>query len=89
MTWTQSTLDASLEAARTVVRGDGADLVLVKADERRARIDLKLDVENLTCEDGTCLLPGRLLKPMIEAKMREHIAGEWELRLADPREGAA
>jgi len=88
MIWTQSTLDASLEAARTVVRGDGADLVLVKADERRARIDLKLDVEKLSCDDGSCLLPGRLLKPMIESKMREHLSGEWELRLTDPRESA-
>ena len=85
MSWTQEAVDASVEAARAVVRGDGADLVLVKADARRARIDLKLDVENLTCDDGTCLLPGRLLKPMIEAKMREHLEGEWELRLEDPR----
>ena len=83
--WDQETIDASVEAARTVVRGDGADLVLVKADARRARIDLKLDVENLNCDDGTCLLPGRLLAPMIEAKMREHLPGEWELRLEDPR----
>jgi hypothetical protein len=85
MSWTQEAVDASVEAARSVVRGDGADLVLVNADARRARIDLKLDVANLNCDDGTCLLPGRLLKPMIEARMREHLAGEWELRLEDPR----
>jgi hypothetical protein len=85
MSWTQEAVDAGVEAARSVVRGDGADLVLVKADARRARIDLKLDVANLTCDDGTCLLPGRLLKPMIEARMREHLQGEWELRLEDPR----
>jgi hypothetical protein len=85
MSWTEEAVDASVEAARSVVRGDGADLVLVKADARRARIDLKLDVAKLNCDDGTCLLPGRLLKPMIEAKMREHLPGEWELRLEDPR----
>jgi hypothetical protein len=85
LSWTEEAVDASVEAARSVVRGDGADLVLVKADARRARIDLKLDVAKLNCDDGTCLLPGRLLKPMIEAKMREHLPGEWELRLEDPR----
>lgn len=88
MSWTESTLNASIDAARSVVRGDGADLVLVKADARKARIDLRLDVAKLSCDDGSCLLPGRLLKPMIEAKMREHLSGEWELRLSDPRETA-
>jgi hypothetical protein len=84
--WSQQAIDAAVDAARSVVRGDGADLILVKADEKRARIDLKLDVTHLTCDDGTCLLPGRLLEPMIAAKLQEHLEGELEVHLEDPRQ---
>ena len=83
--WTQQAIDAGVEAARTVVKGDGADLILVNADAKRGRIELKLDVTNLTCTDGTCLLPGRLLEGMITSKLQEHIEGAFELRLEDPR----
>jgi hypothetical protein len=86
--WTQESIDAGVEAARSVVRGDGADLVLVKADEKRGSIDLRLDVTNLHCEDGTCLLPGRMLEGMIIAKLQEHLEGEFELTLHDPRQDA-
>ncbi len=84
--WSQESIDAGVEAARSVVKGDGADLILVKADERRGRIDLRLDVTNLNCDDGHCLLPGRLLEGMITAKLQEHLEGEFELRLEDPRQ---
>lgn len=84
--WSQESIDAGVEAARSVVRGDGADLILVKADEKRGRVDLRLDVTNLNCEDGTCLLPGRLLEGMIAAKLQEHIESEFELHLEDPRQ---
>ncbi len=84
--WTQESIDAGVEAARSVVRGDGADLILVKADEKRGRVDLRLDVTNVNCDDGTCLLPGHLLEGMIAAKLQEHIEGEFELHLQDPRQ---
>lgn len=84
--WSQQAIDAGVEAARSVVRGDGADLILVKADEKRGRIDLRLDVTNLNCDDGTCLLPGRLLEGMIVAKLQDHIEGEFDIHLEDPRQ---
>ncbi len=84
--WTQEAIDAGVEAARSVVRGDGADLTLIKVDSKRGQIDLRLDVSNLNCETGMCLLPGRLLEGMIAAKLQEHIEGEFELRLEDPRQ---
>lgn len=84
--WTQEAIDAGIEAARSVVRGDGANLTLIKADEKRGQIDLRLDVSNLSCENGTCLLPGRMLEGMIAAKLQEHIEGEFELHLEDPRQ---
>lgn len=84
--WTNESIEAGIEAARTVVRGDGADLQLALVDEKRGQIKLLLDVSNLHCEDGTCLLPGRLLEGMILAKLQEHIDGEFELQLEDPRQ---
>lgn len=85
--WTQQAIEAAVEAARVVVRGDGADLVLVDADEKRGEVRLRLDVANLHCDDGTCLLPGRMLSGMIAAQLQEHLDGEFELVLEDPREG--
>ena len=84
--WNERTIAEAVEAARSVVSGDGADLALVSADEKRGRIALRLDVTNLHCDDGTCLLPGRLLEPMIMAKLQEHIEGEFVLALDDPRQ---
>lgn len=86
--WTEDAVAAGVEAARSVVRGDGADLILVGADERRGEISLRLDVANLRCDDGTCLLPGRMLEGLIMSKLQEHLEGEFELRLEDPREAA-
>ncbi|HVF63086.1 MAG TPA: hypothetical protein VNE58_03735 [Casimicrobiaceae bacterium] len=84
--WTEHAVAAGVEAARSVVRGDGADLILIAADERRGEVALRLDVANLHCDDGTCLLPGRMLESLILSKLQEHLEGEFELRLEDPRE---
>lgn len=83
--WTEEAVNAGVAAARSMVSADGADLILVKADARRARIDLKLDVTHLNCEDGTCLVQGRLLHDLIAAKLQEHLPGEFEVRIDDPR----
>ncbi len=86
--WDQVTIEAGVEAAQSVVRGDGALLKLVKADEKRGQIDLLLDITNMHCEDGTCLLPGHMLEGMILAKLQEHIEGEFDLSLEDPRQNS-
>jgi len=83
--WTEDAINAGVADARAMVSADGADLILVKADERRARIDLRLDVSNLTCADGSCLVQGKLLESMITARLQEHLAGEFEVRIEDPR----
>ena len=83
--WTQDAVDASVAAARAMVSADGADLILVKADARRARIDLRLDVSGLDCGDGTCLVQGTLLNRMVTAAMKKHLSGEFEVRIDDPR----
>ena len=83
--WTDEAVNAGVAAARSMVSADGADLILVKADARRARIDLKLDVTNLSCDDGSCLVQGPLLHNIIVSKLQEHLDGEFEVRIDDPR----
>lgn len=85
MEWTADAVAAALDAARALVRSDGADLVLVAADARAARIELRLDLDQAHCETGACVLPGEMLEPMIAAVMGRHLPGEFELRLIDPR----
>ena len=87
--WTEQQILSALDAARCVVRADGADLELVAADPRRSRITLRLDVTHLRCDDGgACLVPKHLLVPLIAAQVQQVIAGEVEVRLEDPRESA-
>ncbi len=83
----EKSVQAAVEEARGLVRSDGADLLLVKADPGMARIDLRLDVTNLNCdaEDGACLVPPPMLFKLVEATFQRHIAGEFELRIDDPR----
>ena len=87
--WTQTAIDQAVDAARSVVRPDGGELVLVEANPKRGRVILRLDVTNLRCDaaDGSCLLPGRLLQGMMQKLMEPHLGGEFELRLEDPRAG--
>ena len=87
--WTPEAIEAAVGAARVVVRGDGADLVLVNADEKRGEVTLRLDVTNLHCDNGTCLLPGRMLEGLIIAELQQHLDGEFELVLEDPRTATA
>lgn len=85
--WSQKSIEAGVEAARSVVRGDGADLKLVRADEKRGQVQLLLDVTHLHCDEGgSCLLPGHMLEGMIMARLQEHLDGEFELVLDDPRQ---
>ncbi|HSV78700.1 MAG TPA: hypothetical protein VLK85_05780 [Ramlibacter sp.] len=86
-TWNSPAVQRAVEAARELVRADGADLELVSADERRGRIVMRLDVSGLRCEDGgACLVPKALLEPMLLAAMQRELPGEFELRLQDPRQ---
>jgi len=85
--WTPQAVAAAVAAAREVVRADGADVVLVQADAGRGRLALRLDVTRLNCDiGGACLLPGRFLQPLMLAQVQQHLPGELELQLEDPRE---
>lgn len=87
MAWQAETVDAALEEARALVRSDGADLELVEANEKAARIVLRLDVSNASCETGACVLPGAMLEPLVAEALGRHLTGEFELQIIDPRRG--
>jgi uncharacterized protein YjfI (DUF2170 family) len=85
LAWQAETIDAALEEARALVRSDGADLHLVEANEKAARIVLRLDVGDASCATGACVMPGEMLEPLIAAALGRHLPGEFELRILDPR----
>jgi hypothetical protein len=85
--WSNQAVDAALEEARALVRSDGADLELVEANEKAARIVLRLDVSNASCETGVCVMPGDILEPLVSEAIARHLPGEFELKILDPRRG--
>jgi hypothetical protein len=85
LTWRTETIDAALEEARALVRSDGADFELIEANEKAARIVLRLDVSNASCETGACVLPGAMLEPLVAEALGRHLPGEFELQIIDPR----
>ena len=70
------------EVAR-LLRADGADLTLVDADPRTARVRLALVLDTVACED--CVLPPAMLFETIEQSLHRRVTGEFELLLDDPR----
>jgi Fe-S cluster biogenesis protein NfuA len=70
------------EVAR-ILRADGADLTLVDADAKTARVRLALVLDTVSCED--CVLPPAMLFDTIEQSLQRRVAGEFELVLDDPR----
>ena len=87
MAWQTETIAGALEEARALVRSDGADLELVEANEKAARIVLRLDVSNASCATGACVMPGAMLEPLVAEAIARHIVGEFELQILDPRNG--
>ena len=82
--------DAAIAAAMTeidtMLQGDGAALLLVSADPKTARIEVRLDFEHVECEE--CVVPPDLLRDLIEATFRRQLREEFELVLEDPRRPA-
>jgi len=65
------------------LRADGADLLLVEANPKTARINLRLVLDTVGCEE--CVLPPAELLATINDSLQRRIAGEFELLLDDPR----
>jgi Fe-S cluster biogenesis protein NfuA len=82
----QDSVIESVKEVQLLLRGDGADLVLVDADPKTARIAVRLDLSEVGCED--CVLPPDLLHEMITAAFQKRLSEEFEVVVDDPRVGA-
>jgi Fe-S cluster biogenesis protein NfuA len=80
--FTTDVADAVDEIAR-LLRADGADLTLVDADAKTARVRLTLVLDSVSCEE--CVLPPAMLFETIEQSLQRRVGGEFELLLDDPR----
>lgn len=76
-------LTQAVDELRTLVSGDGADLDIVSTDEAAGRIELRLDLSQVTCEE--CVLPPELLQSMITESLRRRVPELREIVLDDPR----
>lgn len=85
LTWSPEQIEAALAAARALVRSDGADLALVEADAKTARVVLRLEIGDQECSTGSCVMPGPVLDALLADAIGHHLPGELELRLIDPR----
>jgi Fe-S cluster biogenesis protein NfuA len=74
---------AAVDEVASILRADGADLELVEANAKTARIHLTLTLGSAACEE--CVLPPDLLYETIEQSLHRRVAGEFELVLDDPR----
>ncbi len=70
------------EVAR-ILRADGADLTVLEADPKTARIRLSLHLDDVSCAD--CVLPPDMLFETIEQSLQRRVPGEFELLVDDPR----
>jgi hypothetical protein len=66
-----------------LLRSDGADLQLIEANPKTARIELRLELEGAECAE--CVLPADLLEQMVSEALARRVPGEFELVLHDPR----
>jgi len=82
----QDAVRETVDEMSALLRSDGADLRLVEADPKTARIELRLELEGAECED--CVLPAELLEQMLSEALSRRVRGEFELVLHDPRRDA-
>ena len=74
---------AAIEEMSALLRLDGADLQMLGADPKTARIEVALDMTGVECED--CVMPHEMLEQMITDAVGKRVRGEFELVLHDPR----
>jgi len=74
---------SAVDETAELLRGDGADLVLVRADADLGCIELRLDLTDVECLD--CVVPPDLLEQMVMAELQRKVSGAFELVLDDPR----
>jgi hypothetical protein len=74
---------AAVDEVARILRADGADLELLEANPKTARVHLALKLESVSCAE--CVLPPAMLFETVEQSLQRRISGEFELVLDDPR----
>ena len=82
-----ATVAAAVDEVGRFLRADGADLLLVEANPKTARVHLRLVLDTVGCEE--CVLPPDALRETINDSLQRRIVGEFELVLDDPRRASA
>jgi Fe-S cluster biogenesis protein NfuA len=78
---------AAVDEVARILRADGADLSLLDANSKTARIHLALVLDGVSCDE--CVLPPDMLYETIEQALQRRVATEFELVLDDPRRATA
>jgi hypothetical protein len=68
----------------SLLRADGGDLVLVTADPAIDRVEVRVELDDVSCVD--CILPPEQLRTVIEAGIGRRVTSEFELVVHDPRD---
>jgi Fe-S cluster biogenesis protein NfuA len=66
-----------------LLRADGADLELLRADPAAALVEVALRLEGVSCRD--CVLPPAQLQDVVARAVGEAVPDEFELVMHDPR----
>lgn len=74
---------AAIDETGRFLRADGADLRLVNADPKTARVHLELVIDDVGCAD--CVLPPDALRATIVDALQRRVPGDYEIVLDDPR----
>ena len=81
------TVAAALDEVAVLLRSDGADLALVEANPKTARIEVTLELRDAHCAE--CIVEPGLLVEMVDAALGRQLREEFELVLRDPRTDAS
>lgn len=76
---------AAAAEVQELVRGDGADLLLLRADALTREVDFRLDLDSAGCAD--CVLPPEALHNMVDAALKKRVPGAYTVVVDDPRVG--
>ena len=74
---------AAVDELGSLLRADGGNLVLVSADPAIDRVEVRVELDDVSCAD--CILPPELLRKVIEDGISRRVRGEFELLVHDPR----
>ena len=73
----------AVDELAAIIRADGGDLVLVKADDAMDLVEVRLDLEGVSCLD--CILPPDQLRQVLQEGIARRVPSEFELVVHDPR----